>query len=116
MPDPTPPTLDLESTLKRLKDDKEFLHMLLQVFLDDLPKKLGDLDRAFETANIDTVLRAAHSLKGACATIGAEALRQAALELEMAARNADMQAARAAYAPLVPMAGELVVRLKTELA
>ena len=115
MPDSTLPTLDLESTLKRLKGDKEFLHMLLQVFLDDLPKKLGDLEQAFEAANIDTVLRAAHSLKGACATIGAEALRQIAQELETAARNGDLQAARDAYSPLVPMAGELVVCLKSEL-
>ena len=115
MPDPIPPTLDLESTMKRLKGDKEFLDMLLQVFLDDLPKKLGDLERAFGTSNIDTVLRAAHSLKGACATIGAEALRQTALELETAARNGDLRAARDAYAPLVPLAGELVVCLKSEL-
>lgn len=115
MPDTTLPTLDLDSTLGRLKGDKHFLHMLFQVFLDDLPKKLTALNSAFESHDMEAILRSSHSLKGACATIGAEALRDAALTLETSSRQGDLHAARAAYEPVHSLAGELVVRLQKEI-
>lgn len=108
-------TLDIETTLARLKGDKDFLVMLLQVFLDDLPKKLKDLSAAFDSRDMESILRSAHSLKGACATIGAEALRDAAMNMETASRQHDLQGAQTAYAPVHALAGELVVRLKNEL-
>ncbi|BBD06882.1 Hpt domain-containing protein [Desulfovibrio ferrophilus] len=75
-------TLNIESTLERLKGDKEFLHMLYQVFLEDLPAKIDTLDKAIQAEDLTTVHRAAHSLKGACATIGADMLHAAAHTME----------------------------------
>jgi len=74
--------LNIESTLDRMKGDRDFLMTLFQVFLDDLPTKLSTMETALGGRDIATLQRTAHSLKGACATIGAERLQEAAHALE----------------------------------
>lgn len=110
-----PAVLDTDTPLQRLKGDIEFLHALQQVFLDDLPQKLDGLRDAVENGPMEAVLRASHSLKGASATIGAQALREAAAELEAAARAEDPHAVREAYAPIPGLADELADTLRREL-
>ncbi|WP_461209055.1 Hpt domain-containing protein [Desulfocurvus sp. DL9XJH121] len=111
----TSPTLDTQATLVRLKGDTAFLNTLLEVFLEDLPRKLEILEPAVRDKDMPTVLRTAHSLKGACATIGALALGEAAEALERAAREQDALAVDAAHAPIAALAGALSMRLMREL-
>lgn len=87
--------LDEKATLERLKGDKDFLHALYGVFIGDLPKKLTAIEEAASQGDLNTLQKSAHSLKGASATVGAEALRELAFSLETAAReeNADLSAA-----------------------
>jgi len=67
--------LDEQTTLERLKGDKDFLHALYGVFIGDLPKKITAIDEAAAIGDLNTLQRSAHSLKGASATVGAVALR-----------------------------------------
>lgn len=96
-----PPILSEETTLDRLKGDSELLTTLYRVFLGDLPKKLVAIDEAAADNDLNALQRSAHSLKGASATIGADALREAAFNLEMAAKGNDLD-----------LAGSIVPRLK----
>lgn len=108
--------LDIETTLTRLKGDKEFLTMLLQVFLDDLPSKLENLEQAIREQDIQSIARHAHSLKGACATIGAMSLQDSAFVMEKAARDEDLAVITDAFPELAGQADKLKIRLQEEIA
>lgn len=107
--------LDIESTLQRLKGDMGFLHTLFRVFLDDLPDKIASLDKAICDNDRELIQRTAHSLKGACATIGADMLRDAAhlIEQSMDATRPEQHAA--AISRLKVLAQELSLRLQQEI-
>jgi len=116
MPENDTVILDVEATLERLKGDKAFLHTLFGVFLEDLPQKLIALNNAAREGNQEDILRTAHSLKGASATIGAPALRDAANTIETATRNGDTATAAVGIASLDEVAQELLARLREEIA
>lgn len=107
--------LNLESTLDRMKGDRDFLHTLFEVFLEDLPGKLSTLDNALAAQDLATSQRAAHSLKGACATIGAERLQETAYAVEQACTAANLEQAQAQLANLREDAAELQSLLRQEL-
>ncbi len=107
--------LDVESTLERLKGDREFLLTLYGVYIEDLPQKLAAINEAAGQGNLDNILRTAHSLKGASATIGAPAIREAALAVESAARSGDIQTAIQNIQPLESLSRTLLARLQEEI-
>jgi len=109
------PLLDREGALKRLQDDTEFLETLYNAFLEDLPNKLAALDKAVTDGQIQIVQRTAHSLKGASATVGTPALREAALEMEIAARDRDAKKVGALYAELKVLAGRTSLEMTKAL-
>lgn len=111
----TTPLLDMDTTLERLKGDREFLLTLFTVYLEDLPTKVATLCKAADDKSLDDVLRTAHSLKGASATIGALAVREAAQEIELASRNGDLQTALNAIPSLKILLTKLEERLNMEL-
>jgi len=76
------PLLDEQGALARIAGDRDLLEEMWQVFLEDGEQKLLALEQARE--RLDTALSAAvaHSIKGAAASIGAEALQAAAAAME----------------------------------
>lgn len=60
--------------------------MLLDAFLADTEKKLGELDALVAEKQTDEVCKLAHSIKGAAAMIFAEQLAECAKEIEMTAK------------------------------
>jgi HPt (histidine-containing phosphotransfer) domain-containing protein len=68
--------------LERLGGDEELLRELCQIFLQESPKLLEKLRRAIVTSDAESVMRAAHSLKGELGYLGAARATQAAQELE----------------------------------
>jgi len=88
-PSPSPPLLDVAGTLSRLKGDSAFLETLFGVYVEDLPVKLAALEQALAQSAMPDLQRTAHSLKGASATVGALALREAAFAMETAGRDKD---------------------------
>ena len=63
-------------------DDPEFEHALLSAFLDDADMRIAALREAAKTGDTDKWRRAAHTLKGAGANVGALRFRDLALQLE----------------------------------
>ena len=83
--------LDYEKGLEQVGGDEVLLKEVLQIFLDDIPRKLYELHEAFMKEDRDRIRRAGHSIKGAAANIAADAVQAAAHAIEKTALEIDMQ-------------------------
>ena len=96
----SPPTADTpakidavfnhEDLLARLMGDKELAHKVIAGFLEDAPRQLLALRKILEKGDADGMRRQAHTLKGAAATVSAEALRTLCAEVQEAAAASDL--------------------------
>lgn len=86
-------------------DNDEFLREIAGIFLEDTPLRLAELDQSLAAGDVGKFTRAAHSIKGSSANLGAMALRGAAELLEHDARTKGL-----AGAP------PLVAQIKAEFA
>jgi two-component system sensor histidine kinase/response regulator len=83
-----------QAFLERLGGDEEILEILLQTFLESAPEQLHEIRQALEAGDALQLQEQAHSLRGAAAGISAEALREAALQVELAGKNGAIEQAR----------------------
>ena len=79
--------------LDLLDGDAASVAEILAEFLDDVPRQLRALGTALDQGDLDAVRRQAHTIKGASANVGAQALREAAYDVERAAAADDAVAA-----------------------
>ena len=77
-----------------LGDDPELLNDIYQDYLVAAENVFREAQTAELAGDFNEMRRAAHTLKGCSANVGAEVLRAQALAWEMAARNADINAYR----------------------
>lgn len=84
------PVIDPEA-IKNLRElspgDDDFLIEIIDIFLDDTPKRIAELESAHASQDIEVFGRAAHSIKGSSANLGALSLRGVAEKLEHHARS-----------------------------
>ncbi|RZB34965.1 MAG: hypothetical protein SRB1_00733 [Desulfobacteraceae bacterium Eth-SRB1] len=85
---------DKSTLIERLDGDEEFLSELLSLFAQDTPLQLKELKQAIDDNDATRVTLHAHTIKGSSANIGAKALSNAALDIEMAGKNRDLNNAR----------------------
>jgi len=78
---------DKEGLIDRMMGDREMAETVIEVFLDDIPKQIESLKQAVQDCDIETSERIAHSIKGAAANVGGEALRELAAQIEAACKN-----------------------------
>ena len=78
--------------------EPDVLLEVLQLFLDEAPRRLERLQAAWREANGHEMQRAAHSLKGSSGNIGAGAMMAVCHRIDDLARAGDV----AAVAPLLP--------------
>ncbi len=95
--------LDRLDALARLNGNVEEYENLLQLWLELAPEEAGRLAGALAEGDAGALERAAHKLKGMSAFVGAQAVRQAALDLEVMGRTGDLAAAPAALSELQRM-------------
>ncbi len=81
------PELDQELLLKAFDGDWDFLKEVVDVFLSDYPGLLDNLRRADGDGDSDTLMRAAHSLKGMLKNFQADSAAETAFELEIKGRE-----------------------------
>ena len=77
--------------LKRMSG-ADFIDELIDTFLEDVPKLMGELQSALQAGNAEAFRRAAHSLKSNAATFGAAHLSEQARELEMLGKEGRLKA------------------------
>jgi len=92
---PSPPVFDRAGMMDRLEGDEELAEMVIESFLDDIPRQLQALRELLAAGDVRTAQRQAHTIKGAAGNVGAEALRAVAAETELALRAGALQAAGA---------------------
>lgn len=86
-------------------DNDEFLREIAGIFLEDTPQRIAELDSSLAAGDLGKFTRAAHSIKGSSANLGAATLRAAAEKLEHHARTHGLTDAAA-----------LIAAVKTEFA
>ncbi len=90
-PERVAPVFDKKVLEERLMGDAEVIAHIIDVFLEDTPQRIETLKGCAARSDLDGAGRAAHSIKGAAAGIGGEALRRAALEIEKAGREGNAE-------------------------
>ena len=92
--------IDGRELLERVGNDREFLQELASLFREDGPKQLERIRIEIGQKDSGEVLRAAHSLRGTLANLGARSAAEMASEIEQAGRTADLARAEAALGNL----------------
>ena len=82
--------IDRDSTLARLANDEELLRELAGYFLEDNERHMIAIKKAIAGGDAAGVERAAHSLKGMAANLGATSATHAAAALELMGRDRDV--------------------------
>jgi HPt (histidine-containing phosphotransfer) domain-containing protein len=87
------PLLQVNAALHRLGGDVELLDQIILIYLEDAPALLHTARQSLANADAGELRRAAHSLKGMMATLGAPAGVASALRLEQCAASSDLSSA-----------------------
>ncbi len=103
--------LDWQGALEKLDGDEVLLLELADMFLDQCPSLVADIEAAIAAEEAEVLQRAAHTLKGSAQVIGGRAVATAALVLENMGREQDTGAAAAALADLKQEAAALSAAL-----
>ncbi|MDI5934476.1 response regulator [Halomonas kalidii] len=101
------PCLDREDALRRLEGNRELLNEMVELFLEECPRLMLEIEEAIAREDAATLRRAAHTLKGSALVVGGQALGGAAQRLEALARSGDLAAAGEAFGNLERRASEL---------
>ena len=95
------PTIDPDAiaNLRELNpgDNGEFLREIIGIYIEDTPKRIADLKACLASGDTQAFTRAAHTIKGSSANVGAQALKGIAERLELISRKDGL----GAVAPLV---------------
>lgn len=93
-------------------DNDEFLREIAGIFFEDTPQRLTELDESLGAGDVSKFTRAAHSIKGSSANLGALALRAAAEKLEHHSRTKGL----GGVATMIAEVRNEFARAQTELA
>jgi len=87
---------DERTALAHTGGDRRLLKQIVKLFRADSPTSLRRIDRALRDRDSEALRMAAHAIKGAIATVGSTAGRNAAAQLEAQARSSNwLEAQRA---------------------
>ena len=106
---------DKAGMMARLMDDQNLARMVIECFLEDIPRQIEALRSYLEAGDARCAERQAHTIKGAAANVGAEALRAAAFEMEKAGKAGDLAAIKARMAGLETEFDRLRIAMKKEI-
>ena len=116
LPGPDIPVIDESRMQNEFGGCPEILAELRDLFLEHAPQLYDTLREALVSGAAQVVADTAHSLKGACATYGAERLTIVCKQMELAARSSDMETAclyrdelKKEYEAVVEAVGQLAV-------
>ena len=91
---------DRSALLERVGGDKDLLNEIIAMFIEDIPVQLEELKQGIKENDAAVMRGQGHKIKGASATVGAEAMRQAAHEIELAGTHGKLDSAPGLVAKL----------------
>ncbi len=80
--------------LERVGGDEAICNQVLEAYVDDVPKQIGELEKAIDDGDTAVAHRVAHTLKGASGSVGATVLQDMAQNMETAGENAELELMR----------------------
>lgn len=98
--------------LERVGGNESLLRELIELFLEDCPRCLREIQECLRQGDLHGVRQSAHLLRGSLGNFDVAAAYEAARHMEACARAGDSTAATAAWPPLQ----ETVCRFVTDLA
>ena len=92
MPDSTVIDPQTVENLRSLNpgDNDEFLREIVGIFFEYTPQRIAELEQSLRAGDVPKFTRAAHSIKGSSANLGATGLRVAAEKLEHQSRTSGL--------------------------
>lgn len=85
---------------------------IVDLFLEDTPKKLADIRRAATSGDDELLHRSAHTLKSSAANVGALELARACEGIEKGVKAGEVEAARSAAERLPPVVERALVAVE----
>ena len=89
------PVFDSAAMMERLMGDQELARIVVDGFLEDAPRLIEALRSSLAAGDAPGTIRGAHTIRGASATVGGEAVRAVASEMEKAGTAGDFGAVSA---------------------
>jgi len=83
---------DKPALMKRLMDDEDLAREVISTYLNEIPIQFQELKKCLESNDTAGTERHVHTIKGASANLGCEALRAVASQLEKSCKNGDLTA------------------------
>ena len=92
MADPTVLDPQAIENLRALSPDTDnsFLRELIEIYLQDTPERIAEIENAIAQGNAGAAMRAAHTIKGSSGNFGARQLVARALEIETLAKAGNL--------------------------
>jgi len=84
---------DKSDALKRVGGNPVQLLALIELFLEDMPVQIAELQTAIEQANLDNIRRTAHTIKGVSSNLGGLNLQKLSAKMEADANNQSLDSA-----------------------
>ena len=91
---------DMTEALENVGGDMDLLKEIIEIFLEDFPKQMKEIQEGIDKGDAHVVERAAHSLKGSVANFAAKRAHEAAYRLEVLGREVNLGEANEALADL----------------
>ena len=88
--EPTAPVFDEKILMDLLEGDRESAQEIASQYLNDVGEQVKGLREAVQQGNLEAMKARAHQLKGASASVGAEAMRFCAADIEKMAAGGTM--------------------------
>ena len=101
------PVFDASGMMDRLMGDQALARIVVDGFLEDAPRLIEALRSSLDAGDATAAIRGAHTIRGASATVGGEALRAVAWEMEKAGTAGDLDVVRARLPELESELGRL---------
>ncbi|MCP4716682.1 MAG: response regulator, partial [Deltaproteobacteria bacterium] len=86
--------------MERLDNDEEIVDLLLKNFAKNIHLNFTELQQALEDKNAEMIHLSGHTIKGTSANVGADAMRNVALEIEKSGRAGDITKAAGLFEDL----------------
>ena len=108
------PGIDAEAGTSLYSGEMDIYIAVLKSFSANIPAAVNKM-RAVSGERLHEYATTVHGLKGSCASIGAEDLREKALDLEMKSKAGDLSGVLALNGSLIREAEELLINIRTWL-
>ena len=97
LPGPEVPVIDETRLLEEFGGDEEILNELRDLFLEHVPPLFSEIEDAAQSGDAESLATNIHSLKGACSTYGAPRLAMLCKQVEILARDGNIDSVQANF-------------------